>query len=416
MTGENYAYLLKVDPVCNNNKFYEMILKNGMLTCRYGRYGQDGVSVSYPSSRWDSIYRQKTGKGYQDITDMVAERTITSEGDLEYKPISNKEIDAFVNLLQSYAQQVLKANYKVSHKTVTHKMINTAQAYIQKLFEIQAEAKETKNTYLKADYLNDFNEVLIKLYTSIPRTMRHVASHTAKKIDDMDKIIKSEQALLDVMRGQVDIDKVENEKKSEITYKNDMTILEKIGITIEPCDASDMKQIKSLLNIPDKKITAAYKVCNKKTEERYQKYLNSHRDTTTPKLLWHGSGNENIWSILGTGLMLRPNAVITGKMFGYGIYFAPSARKSMGYTSLDGSYWRRGNSNKGYMMLFETAYGNPYFVDSAYTDLDTKKFESRHPGHQVLHAKAGRSLRNDEIVFYREDQMTIRYVVEFEKK
>jgi len=39
------------------------------------------------------------------------------------------------------------------------------------------------------------------------------------------------------------------------------------------------------------------------------------------RLFWHGSRNENWWSIINTGLVLRPtNAVITGKMFGYGIY------------------------------------------------------------------------------------------------
>ena len=64
------------------------------------------------------------------------------------------------------------------------------------------------------------------------------------------------------------------------------------------------------------------------------------------KLLWHGSRNENWMSIISNGLILNPNAVITGKMFGQGIYFAPKSRKSFGYTSYDGSYWARGNSKR----------------------------------------------------------------------
>ncbi|MFR1480267.1 MAG: hypothetical protein ACLSB9_33645 [Hydrogeniiclostridium mannosilyticum] len=83
----------------------------------------------------------------------------------------------------------------------------------------------------------------------------------------------------------------------------------------------------------------------------------------TKKLFWHGSRTENWWSILRTGLVLRPtNSVINGKMFGYGLYFAPRARKSVGYTSLRGSYWAGGHSNYGFMALYEVVYGKPYDV------------------------------------------------------
>ena len=70
---------------------------------------------------------------------------------------------------------------------------------------------------------------------------------------------------------------------------------------------------------------------------------------------------EQFGSIIRQGLLLNPNAVITGKMFGNGIYFAPSARKSFGYTSCSGSYWARGNDNTGFMGLYATAYGDPYY-------------------------------------------------------
>ena len=55
------------------------------------------------------------------------------------------------------------------------------------------------------------------------------------------------------------------------------------------------------------------------------------------KQLWHGSRNENWFSILENGLQLNPNAIITGKMFGKGIYFAPSSNKSWNYTSYRGT-------------------------------------------------------------------------------
>lgn len=407
-TGERFAYLVMVDPICNNNKYYRMMLKNGSLICEYGRVGQTGTQKVYPASKFDSLYRQKTGKGYQDMTSLVSTPTVNSKGDLEYKEIDDYLVKELVEKLQAYAHQVLERNYEVSYKKVTPKMVNEAQKFIQKLLTIAED--ETEHPSYRVD---KFNEVLLKLFTSIPRKMAHVSAHLASKPADFKKILEKEQALLDVMKGQVDIDVIEEKNTKKKESKNDCTILEKLGLEIRECTDKELAKIQKMYN-GNHPIKRAFKATNKKTEEKYKKYVKEHPDTK-PKLLWHGTRNENVWSILGTGLVLNPKAVITGKMFGHGIYFAPSAQKSLGYTSLHNSYWARGNSDTGFMLVFETAYGNPLVVNTnmGYGDLNTKNFEVRHPGHQVLHAKAGRVLRNDEIIFYREDQMTLRYIVEF---
>ncbi|ANU44662.1 hypothetical protein ADH76_03140 [Enterocloster clostridioformis] len=61
---------------------------------------------------------------------------------------------------------------------------------------------------------------------------------------------------------------------------------------------------------------------------------------------------------------LNPDAIITGKMFGQGIYFAPSAMKSWGYTSAPDEVWTRRNAGRtthtAFMALYATAYGKPY--------------------------------------------------------
>lgn len=114
--------------------------------------------------------------------------------------------------------------------------------------------------------------------------------------------------------------------------------------------------------------------------------------------------------------MFKPtNAVITGKMFGYGIYYAPKARKSLGYTSLSGSYWARGNSNSGFMALMDVAYGKPYDVysfDSKYYNFNYDSLQRTCPGANCLHAHEGSMLRNDEIIVYKEEQCTIHYLIE----
>lgn len=107
--------------------------------------------------------------------------------------------------------------------------------------------------------------------------------------------------------------------------------------------------------------------------------------------------------------MLNPNAIITGKMWGNGIYFAPSAQKSWGYTSV--GKWTNGSAQTVFMGLYETAYGNPYFPNNLMHG--TREFLEKERA-DCLHAKASVcGLLNDEIIFFSEEAICIQYLVEF---
>ena len=97
--------------------------------------------------------------------------------------------------------------------------------------------------------------------------------------------------------------------------------------------------------------------------------------------------------------------------------------KSRNYCGLRGSYWVSGNDDTGYVALFETAYGNnPYDVysfSSEYYNMNEKRLNEKKKGATCLHAHAGTELDgswsrlvNDEIIFYNENAVTIRYLVE----
>ena len=149
---------------------------------------------------------------------------------------------------------------------------------------------------------------------------------------------------------------------------------------------------------------------HKKQRQRFDDYLEKHHIKKV-KQLWHGSRNENWFSIAINGLQLNPNAIITGKMFGQGIYFAPSSMKSWNYTSFYGTSWANGNSDTGFMGLYATAYGKPYDVTSAgtYSQASLTRL-----GCNCIHAHAGSALRNDEILFYDEASILLQYIVEFQ--
>lgn len=109
--------------------------------------------------------------------------------------------------------------------------------------------------------------------------------------------------------------------------------------------------------------------------------------------------------------MLNPNATITGKMWGNGIYFAPSSMKSWGYTSVGKWVQHDEITPSVFMGLYETAYGTPYIPTSLMNG--NKKFLDENHAN-CIHAKQGVSgLLNDEIIFFDEAAMAIQYLVEF---
>ena len=381
-------FLMMVTSEANHNKYYRMIDKedgSGNFEVEYGRVGANPARKTYSLCEWDKKYNEKVRKGYVDQTGLFA--TVSSDDNLK------DNIPAIIKELIELSRKIVRQNYACNTRNVTQAMIDEAQSVINQL------VSETS--------LFNFNKELERLFGIIPRVMSNVKDHLAKDSSDFNSIIQNEQQKLDALKSQVVVNSVQTTNDDE---KDDDDLLSKLGIKVEDVnDPSVISQIKDLLGEERNRFVKAWKVTNEKTEKLFRDNLGNKQT----KLLWHGSRNENWWSILQTGLVLRPtNVVISGKMFGYGIYFAPKARKSVGYTSIYGSYWANGNSNKAFMALFECAYGNPldvYQHNSSYYNYTQSNLGDKY---DCLHAPAGSSLRNDEIIFYKQSSLTIRYLVE----
>lgn len=390
----------------NNNKYYNMIpIDDNQWQAKYGRVGSSEQVRTYSMRDWDKKYNEKIKKGYVDRTDMVEEaiEVHSPKTKKEYQEIQNKVIKEIVEKLQSLARTSVDKNYKVKANVVTQKMIDSAQELLDSLVNFQGTVKE-------------FNEKLLELFSIIPRKMGNVNDYLVIKKEDFEKKIIEESDILDTMRSQVYVKDIQEQKVEDEQPVNNITILDALGLDIQEVTNDEINMIKSLMNESQDKFKRAWKVTNYKTQKRFDDFVLNNNISDT-RLLFHGSRSENFWSILQTGLVLRPtNAVITGKMFGYGIYYAPKCAKSIGYTSLGGSYWAKGNSNTAYMAIFDVAYGKPYDVysfDSKYYDLSYDKLQQFKKGANCLHAHSDKGmLRNDEIVVYKEEQMTIKYLIE----
>lgn len=407
-----FKYLVMVNANANNNKFYRMIPEGNSFRVEYGRVGNTSFQKrTYPSHSFHDKYNEKLRKGYTDQThlyvDCISTATVsdTKDGETTYKEISDVSVRKLVNQLMNFANAHIRNNYTISSMDVTENMVDEAQKLINLLPYISS--------------VGDFNNRLIEIFTVIPRKMRKVEEHLAVTVSDFPEIIEKEQDLLDIMKTQVVTAQKEKKEDQKSEKKSEKTILDAMGISIKPVTAKEDAYIRKYLGRTlQGNYVQAFRVENKKTRKKFRDYHKEIGKEKEIKQLWHGSRNENWWNIFNTGLVLRPNAAITGKMFGYGIYFANRAAKSAGYISTYGSRWAGGNSRTGYLAIFDVLYGDPYIFDknwrSEFSSLNYEKLQSLKKGADSFHAIGGKgtSLQNDEIIVYKEEQVTIKYIVE----
>lgn len=375
----------------NNNKFYNMLEDNGEIKVTYGRIGCKETVCTYPLSKWESLKRSKEKKGYVEVTQLKQEVKNSVIADIQ-----DADVKDIVTTLLNKARTSISDNYLVSYKEVTQKQIDEAQNVLNSVLEYRKKRVEVA----------ELNNRLLKLYSIVPRKMKRVQENLLTSFDTtrIKEIIKNEQELLDTMATQVAQNVDGNEQQN---------VLDIAGLKMEKVTKAEEKIILKKLGNNKSQYVRAFKVTNNKTQERFDKCISESQNKET-ELFWHGSRTENWWSIMSTGLMIRPSgAVYTGSMFGDSIYFANKAQKSIGYTSLSSSYWAKGSDKKAYLALFEVNIGNQkhiYEHTSSCYSLCYDKIKQQ--GYDSVFAHAGKSLRNDEIMVYRPQQCTIKYIVE----
>lgn len=407
-----FAYLVMVSEL-NNNKFYQLTEQtDGTISVEYGRVDSTKQTTSYPMSKWDSLIKSKVKKGYKDVTDLVAveEKTeITSDGKEKTTFISDEnEVRKLIEQLQSWANNTIQKNYKISTSKVTQKMVDVAQDLIDKL---SVKFKEGEDYKL-------LNKVILEIYTTIPRKMGDVKDYLLNNNNKeiIENLIDDEQKLLDTMAGQVLVNTATKNDENIITedVKN-TSLLDQLGLKISlVTDKSILNKIKNMMADSSNLMGEVFEVINIKTENRYIEKLDKTQ-TKYEELLWHGSRNQNWLNILQTGLLIRPSgAVYSGSMFGDGEYFANKAQKSIGYTSLRGSYWAGGSDNKSFLALFKVNLGNQKHVHRHSSECYGFNINNIKP-YDSVYAHGGADLRNDEFIVYDISQSTIKYLVEIKR-
>ena len=273
----------------NNNKYYRMIPHGDTFEVEYGRVGGSCQRATYPIQQWHKKYNEKINKGYVDQTELMLDLIHKEEPqNVQYKEIENAVIAQIVARLQDMASKTIQSNYRVDAMAVTQAMVDEAQKHIDNLAD-----KYNKMT------IKHFNDSLLKLFAIIPRKMKKVNDWLATDSKQFADIVTREQELLDVMKGQVVQHIITAEQPTEDNNEPKLTILDAMGLVFEEVTQEDIDRIKTLMGNSAHRFKNAWKVKNLKTEKAFNQFVQDE-NIQDVRDLWHGSKNQNWWSIIKT--------------------------------------------------------------------------------------------------------------------
>lgn len=451
------ATLNKTDLAGGNNKFYQIEAhaskdrKNFRLFSCYGRVGVDGVKEerippqdeSSLLAAFESLKSEKIGKtkGYvevmmaavkvgssvakaQILSDDVKKDKLVTAGDDPQKAaarvVMHRTVEKLIDRLYTEAGQAVQKQLSGSLNstaenplgTLTLTQIEHGRKILGDIHTLLSDKPKLKGT---------INTDLVKLsnqfFSAIPQTIPHrpkpsdgqgaldawlktIVLNDEKRLDDKEELM----GLLSDVQGMVDgfattdIGQKYKEVGCEYTY-------------LDPAD-DIRKRVEKYMNESrssrhDWKVDVI-NVWTVSVKGQKDKHLPTMKGIGNVKPLFHGSRPANILGICKHGLLLRPSgAIVTGSMFGNGLYFADQSSKSEQY-SFAGGWGSRHGSNTYFMFVADVALGKIKEYEDSQSNL--QKAPSGY--HSVL-GKKGRQLLHNEHIVYDIKQHILQYLVEF---
>lgn len=364
----------------NNNKFYRMTeLGDGTFRVEYGRIGLTSTTEVYPISRWTSKYNEKIKKGYRDVTDLKVQK---ESGKISFESI---EVEEFYTNFQKYVKNSVGRNYQIVSNSVTPQMISEVQGHINELLSCKEDFEK-------------FNKNLISIFTILPRKMDNVKNYLVGPNSNIDLKIQMEQDILDSLSSQV----LTN------TFDADMSLKDILGCSLE-ISTEDHSWLSPLILKTNSSKYRPYKIFKVITDSQYFNNWLSAQDNKHTEYLIHGTRNANVFSILKSGLIIRPtNAILSGSVYGDGVYHSAHVDKSLNYTGsdLDKIFFIQ-NVHMGTPFIYNGWYREGKSISKS--QMNYKYLKSQ--GYDSLYVKPGDGLRNSEYIVYNKEQTRTDYIL-----
>lgn len=378
---KTFLIFVDVKDGTQSNKYYNMIPSADTFTVHYGRVGGHETTKTYPIYKWNSTYRSKIKKGYKDVTHLKNAATIKVEES------SNLAFNDFYSVFSQYTSNFVRSVYLT--EGCTEAQLKEAQSIINRL------------TTLKN--VDDVNDSLLELYKVIPRRMSDVRRHLMNDLSGLPALITKEQDALDSM---------DSNNITQVTNP-----LAELNIDFEEFSSNteEFKEMEKLLyptmgnSYRRATIHKVYGVSNQQREVEFKEWLGKQENKQTNFLI-HGTRNPNVFSILKSGLLVRPSnaASFAGSAYGDGIYHSAHSQKSLGYTG-----WQ---SDKVFLIQ-NVHMGNPYIYNGWYRDgKGLNRNQMNYPylksqGYDSLFVKPGDGLMNSEYIVYNKEQTSTNFLV-----
>lgn len=402
----------------NNYKYWNAKLyDDGNWTAEWGRVGcenPDSGTWNESKKTMDSVVRSKINKGYshqKTIGEAVAQGgsgSVVKNTDLHAiaraqlvkssSPVLDRLIkrfvDANVHKITSSTQITYNSTtglFTTPLGIVTMEGLTDARNLLAKL------APKVRTRKFGADA----DAILCQYLRIIPQALG-MKRYTTETVIPDDNAIQKQNDLIDSLESSYQAmtsaptTTATPAKKQETVFQVDLDVL---------ADAAERRRLEQYFE-NSKKRQHGYD--NVRVREIFKVTIHDmarvfEAKTTPIKEVFHGTSQANCLSILKSGLKCSPpsTAAIAGKMFGNGVYGAINSTKSLGYSF---NRWGQGGvGDAGWLFICDFAMGRTYSTQSSC---------DQPSGYDSVWAKAGYSLSNDELIVYRNSQVTIKYLLE----
>ncbi|OPZ65996.1 MAG: Poly(ADP-ribose) polymerase catalytic domain protein [Firmicutes bacterium ADurb.Bin506] len=407
----------------NSNKMHKWTRRpDGQWDHTYGRVGTPGVTHTVSESKMQSKMAEALRNGYKqvevaaDVGSGTVNGPAVAKADVRQKAIDeiaggDKDLAKFVGMLVDKNTREITTGTTLKLDTatglfktdggiiVTRKVVDEARVLLGQIKKLVSLPGTKDQDQVACDYM-------MRIPTDIGRnrpTFRNVFPDKAA-VDKQEQILDALLGSLDMLAkpaAKADEPKVEAKKVW--------------SVTMTPTDATELKRITAKFHSTAQGMHAAVQAGL--VPKRAWQLSISHMDEAfaadgamiTPQHeLWHGTRVGNLLSIFARGLIIPPWAD-AGRMFGDGVYFAPSSSKALNYSY---GYWGGGGRDATCYMLLNTVATGRDFTPSG-----PGSWKAAPTGYDSVWARSGKSgVQNDEVIVYRASQAKITRLIEFGAK
>ena len=393
-----YSVVLNQTDIENNkNKFYIMQIietktPSYELYIRYGRVGENGKSSSdtytnkseaiafftkqfksKTGNTFGAPFTKKEGKYYLCEFEKPKDEDVTEVKTKIDKSVENLD-DKLNDRLKLFLDLI--SNEKMLSDTLIKLNIDSKKMPLGKISNSQLEKaaellKKLKTIIETTSDANTINQLCSDYYTLVPYSCGRRKPPLLEDAEAIDKCI----ALVDELKN---VHITYNIIKNSNNVNKLTNVYNQMNATISSLDKSSQMYTELVKYIANTQATTHN--CNLQVVDIYQlnKIADDVYDKFTKKmknkmLLFHGSPIVNWCSIIKNGLLLDPSKLgvrITGKMFGYGIYWANAISKSFNYCGADST------NNTAVVAVGEVALGEIYEQYNANYNLSQAHLDS----------------------------------------